>query len=329
MRLKAAILAVLSRDGLKQTVDRLGIGGVDRRSVEQMRKALARCRRFRADLLIDDLAKSDLVAACEALGLPARGNRGDLIARLRDHDQSHNGSQPGRMKHRMDQDASKPNGKAAVTSGSPPRKKRPKLTLARLETQLFEACDILRGNMDASEYKEYIFGMLFLKRLSDQFEQDRQRLRAEYQAKGLKADLIEKQLANPDKYDFFVPDEARWSYIDDEGPQPGHRPPEDVGRLRLNKALAAVEDANPNTLQDVLKGHQLQPQDRPADDGRQHPGRVHPALQRDPAAQRGLRVPRPARRRLRVPDQVLRRHRRQEGRRVLHALRGRPPAWSS
>ena len=59
------------------------------------------------------------------------------------------------------------------------------------------------------------FGMLFLKRLSYQFAADRTKLTAEYESKGLKPALIEKQLDNLDKYDFFVPLSARWSAKDE------------------------------------------------------------------------------------------------------------------
>ncbi len=108
------------------------------------------------------------------------------------------------------------------------------------EAQLWAAADALRNNMDAAEYKHVVLGLIFLKYISDAFEAKHAELEAQ-KAAGADSE-------DPDEYRassiFWVPKEARWSYLKASAPQPT------IGTI-VDDAMSAIERDNPS-LKGVL-----------------------------------------------------------------------------
>ncbi|QBO35783.1 SAM-dependent DNA methyltransferase [Periweissella cryptocerci] len=109
----------------------------------------------------------------------------------------------------------------------------------KIEDQLWAAADELRGSMDASEYRNVVLGLIFLKYVSDSFEERYQEL--------LNSDYpedSEDQDAYLEKNIFWLPKEARWSVIDAASKTP------EIGDV-IDKAMIAIEREN-NQIKGVL-----------------------------------------------------------------------------
>jgi len=122
----------------------------------------------------------------------------------------------------------------------PAKKKTTNGAALGFEQTLWLAADKLRGFMDPAEYKHVVLGLIFLKYISDAFEDLHTRLVAQ-QAEGADAE-------DPDEYRaegvFWVPTAARWGYLQANAKQPT------IGRL-LDDAMTAIEQVNPS-LKGVL-----------------------------------------------------------------------------
>ncbi|MBC1604879.1 SAM-dependent DNA methyltransferase [Listeria rocourtiae] len=116
----------------------------------------------------------------------------------------------------------------------------------KIEETLWAAADKLRGSMDASEYKNVVLGLIFLKYVSDSFEE-------KYNA------LLQEEFADPEDKDeytaeniFWVPKEARWDVISSKSKTP------EIGQV-IDKAMIAIEKEN-RSLKNVLPKNFARPQ---------------------------------------------------------------------
>jgi len=111
------------------------------------------------------------------------------------------------------------------------------------EAKLWLAADKLRNNMDAAEYKHVVLGLIFLKYISDSFEEHHAKLVAG------EGDYAGANSEDQDEYKaeniFWVPKEARWPHLQASAKQPT------IGKT-VDDAMVALENANPKTLKGVL-----------------------------------------------------------------------------
>lgn len=127
------------------------------------------------------------------------------------------------------------------------RATKPKPTKS-LEQTLWDTADKLRGNQEPSEYKHVVLGLVFLKYVSDRFDERRGQLKGELAADGIKPERIESFLEDRDEYTsqnvFWVPELARWGYIQSLAKQ------SEIGQ-QIDRAMDFIEKDNPS-LRGVL-----------------------------------------------------------------------------
>ena len=146
----------------------------------------------------------------------------------------------------------------------PPRTKKPTptgpSTMKELKDTLWKAADKLRGSMDASQYKDVVLGLVFLKYVSDAFDATTKEIEAELQAEGYDAEQIEQLAGDMDDYRgrgvFWVPATAHWDYLatNSKGlPDSDRYGPKSVGQL-VDEAMDLLIGANQSLRNSLPRG---------------------------------------------------------------------------
>ncbi len=239
-------LGVLTKARLLEVASKESHEGPTRKRKDEIVEALASSGRVALDQLLAHYTRDELKSACEAAGLSTKGReKAVIVARLLGDDDS------------------------ALPSPSPPITTRSATTRSAkksapnkngslgFEQELWKAADLLRNNMDPAEYKHVVLGLLFLKYIEDAFEERRNELFlavSDPSSEYFTPDEADREpeiaglLEDPDEYlaanVFWVPEEARWSYLRSKAKQP------EIGKL-VDGAMDAIERDNPS-LKGVL-----------------------------------------------------------------------------
>ena len=222
-------LEQLARERLAGLTEHFGLDVGDRRVVENHINALVRTRLVDFGDLLGLLKREELQAICEGLGLNSGGReKGALVQRILEEHASNRTTPPVNGKRPAE---------GGVVNKGLDLPATGKLTVDQLERYLWSAADILRGSIDSSDYKNFIFGLLFLKRISDVFEEEAEKLIAEGHS-------YRVAWEDKDEHQFFVPKPARWSEI--------QKVATNIGET-LNKACAKLEEEN-GSLDGILAG---------------------------------------------------------------------------
>ena len=226
MKLRPAILSILGRDDLKHIVDDLEIAGVDRRSVEGMRAALGRARRASAADLLWYMQKGQVQEVCEVVGVSTKGKRDELVERLLNGDQ--------KPEQTAKTDTRK--GTSLATNGAV----NGQVSQSEINGILWKACDTFRGAVDPSEYKNYILVMLFVKYISDVWQDHYDSLKKEY---GKNEERILRRLK---RERFVLPAHCTFTALYEQ------RNATNVGEV-INTVLDEIEDSNKEKLEGVFR----------------------------------------------------------------------------
>jgi type I restriction enzyme M protein len=147
----------------------------------------------------------------------------------------------------------------------PPRKRaepQAPSTMKELKDTLWKAADKLRGSLSANQYKDVILGLVFLKYVSDAYDERREAIRTELAEQGYDEEQIADLIDDPEEYQgygvFVVPESAHWQHLAEHAkgkPADGDEPERSIGYL-IDTAMDALAEVNESLRSALPRGYQ-------------------------------------------------------------------------